>query len=223
MSASQDATPTEVVSLALERYAAGDWGRLAMLADQESVIAWRDDFLRANTYVPTVEELAIECPDAPVEVLEGMREDGFVAKRRRFEVNLRRVVTGVRTIEELQALDPTELLVRYMQAHNALGQLDALVDEAYGAAGLPVPDTSAHRPPPMVRPFREEMVSDTEARVSLRMTLPEGEPSEPDTEWMLRRQPGGQWRVVVTPDFLSLPDEVSIMIDDPVLLKFLRL
>jgi hypothetical protein len=222
MSASRDATPTEAVSLALECYAAGDWDRLATLVDRESVIAWRDDFLRANTYVPTVEELAIERPGTPVEVLERMREDGFVARRRRFEDNLPRVVTGVRTIEEVHALEPTELLARYVQAHDALGQLDAVVAEAYGAAGLPVPETRTQRPPPAFRPAREERISDTEARVSLSEILPDGGPSEADAEWMLRRRPGGPWRVVVTADFLCLPGAIAMMIDDPVVLEYLQ-
>ena len=219
---SPDATPTEVVSVALESYSAGDWHRLSILADPESIRAWRDEFVLANTHVPTVAELAMERPEAPVWALARLREEDYVARLRRFEANLPRTVAGVRTADELRALDPTELLVRYLEAHDELTQVVMLYTAAYDAAALPLPDISMQRPPLGFRPVHEEKMRDTDARVLLREVGPSGEPDGEEAEWMLRRQPDGSWRVVVTEDFLSLTGVTSIMIDDPVVSKFLQ-
>jgi hypothetical protein len=131
-------------------------------------------------------------------------------------------VAGVGTTDVLRALDPTELPVRYLEAHDGLGRLAMLYVAAYRAAALPLPDSSVQRPPLMFRPVHEERMSDTDARVTLREVGPSGKPSGPEVQWMLRRQPGRAWRVLVTADFLSLPSEMSVMIDDPVVSKFLQ-
>ena len=216
-----DATPTEVVSQALHAHSAGDWHRLAALADEESVRAWRDGFVLAHAHVPTLAELAMEDPEVPTEALVQLQEER-IARCQRFEANLPRLVAGVRTADELCALDPTELLVRYVEAHDTLGQLAMLYKEAYDAAYLPLPDLDLSRLPLAIRPIREEVISETEVRVVLQEVEPDGEPSGPGAEWMLRRQPDGQWRVLVTDDFLILPGETSVMIDDPVVSKFLQ-
>jgi hypothetical protein len=216
-----DATPIEVASQALRAHSAGDWHRLATLTDQESLRAWRDGFVRAHVYVPTLAELASEDPEVPAEALPQRREER-IARCRHFEANLPRVVAGVRTAEELRALDPMDLFVCYVKAHDMVEQVGMLYREAYDAAALPMPHLDQSRVPLTIRATREEVTSETEARVVLREIGPDGESIGPEAQWMLRRQPGGPWRVLVTDDFLVLPAETSVMIDDPVVWKFLQ-
>lgn len=216
-----EATPIEVASQALRAHSAGDWHRLAMLTDQESLRAWRDEFVRAHVYVPTLAELASEDPEVPAEVLPQLQEER-IARCRHFEANLPRVVAGVRTAEELRALDPADLFVRYVKAHDMVEQVAMLYREAYGAATLPMPDLDLSRVPLTIRAIHYEVTSETEARVVLGEVGPDGEPRGPEAEWMLRRQPGGPWRLLVTNDFLVLSGETSVMIDDPVVSKFLQ-
>jgi hypothetical protein len=70
-----DATPTEVASQALDAHSAGDWHRLAALADEESVRAWRDGFVLAHAHMPTLSELAMEDPEVPAEALAQLQEE----------------------------------------------------------------------------------------------------------------------------------------------------
>jgi hypothetical protein len=216
-----DATPIEVASQALRAHSDGDWHRIAMLTDQESLRAWRDGFVRAYVYVPTLAELASEDPEVPAEALPRLREER-IARCRQLEANLPQVVAGVRTAEELRALEPTDLFVRYVNAHDMVERVAMLYREAYDAAALPMPDLDTSRVPLTILPIREEVTSETEARVVLREVGPDGEPSGPEAEWMLTRRPGGPWRMLVTNDFLILPVETSVMIDDPVVLKLLQ-
>jgi hypothetical protein len=114
------------------------------------------------------------------------------------------------------SLDPN------LKAHDMIEQVAMLYREAYDAAALPLPDLDLSRVPLTIRPIGEEVMSGTEARVMLGEVGPDGEPTRPDFEWLLTRQPGGPWRVLVTDDLLTLPGEVSVMIDDPVVSKFLQ-
>jgi hypothetical protein len=216
-----DATPSEVAVQAVHAHSSGDWHRLATMVDEESVRAWRDWFVLAHAHVPTLAELAVEDPEAPAEALVQRREES-AARCRRFEANLPRVVAGVSDADELRALAPIELLVRYVQAHDTLRQLTMLYEEAYGAADLPIPDLDLTRVPLAIQPILEEAISETEVRVVLRNVGPDSESSGPEVEWRMRRQPGGRWRVLVTDDLLILPREASVMIDDPVVSRLLQ-
>jgi hypothetical protein len=214
-------SPAEVVRAGLAAHTSGDWPRLAALADPESLAEWSSQFIQANTHIPTLEELREECPEAPPERLRALVED-FTTPVHRFIAALPTHVAGVRTLEELHALSPTEVLLRFLQAGDKVARIARAIEAAYREAGLPLPDDGPHRR--RIRRFqirREELVSDDEARVAF---VEEGAASGEGAsdEWVLRRQSDGGWRVLVRTSFLYLPGASIRYFDDPMLLAYLR-
>lgn len=188
------------------------------LAEPTGVRAWSEYYVRANASVPTLEELAAEHPEAPPAALARLRLEHYEARRRDFESRIATLVAGVSTLTELETLPPEEILARWLEAHDPRTKLARLSQ----TMGRPLPIAAHELVTSSVRIVGQEPAGPDEVQVSWqevdagdRNSARETAVRETAVTWRLRRQSGGQWRVVLDEEFLMPWVTTAWVIDDP--------
>ena len=181
--------------------------------------------------------------------LAAMVEQHYAEPRRRFEETLARKglagIPEVRTITAFLARPPADLLAAYLESQDHAAKWRRLTEEAYAAAGQPIP--AAYTAPRPARSFliaREAPIEAMAARptrgsevdVTWREVYPadqlhaaSGAPTAgPEFTWRVRTDGEGGWGVVVTIDLVwgDLRNdlggrEVLFFIEDPVISAYL--
>lgn len=221
MSTTAPLGPGETVATALRAWGSGDWQMLASFAEPQTLADWRESYLDGNLRMPTLEQLALEHPEAPPQANQRLLETHFKPSRQRFLARLEDHLCGVQTAEEAEALPAKELLARFWHARDPAHQMRRL----YDAAGLALPAGAAALP--VVRKFvivREASLGTGRAAVTWRETRAgEAASARDESSWTLSQKPDGDWRIVLDMDFLLLSSgEVAHIIDDPHLTAYLQ-
>ena len=213
--------PSATVTAALRALGSGDWVALAAFADEGSLASWRHEYLEGNARIPTLDALAREHPDAPPEALIVLRDEHLAPARQAFLHRLPDHIAGVRTVEELEALAPEELLARFWFARDPQRH----VTQLYAAPGYEPPLEASRRPTSLIYKIIEEahlesgLVTLTWAQVD----QPTGSTQADQTTWTVRQQIDGAWHIVVDLEFLCVSTDIPPFIpQDPDLDAYMR-